>query len=344
MKHILKTLKGYYIKLKYAKKLKKTDKVILIRPTESKFNRYLYSFIYMIVNSGYKPVLNVKNRELTYMNYDNYQKLIFKTGLFYKPKKGMQILKEIIIDTDYYTSLFDDLKKDAVIPMSMHPFIYARNIKPIEYNDVNRVIFFAGSVNAIGYNKKQIVEGVITRHELIKLIKSFKNSIHVKNKKDIEELYRTDSKAHFVIYIKDVLSLNPNELFEQLSRSSFFLAAPGIGMPLSHNLIEAMCCHCIPVIQDIYAQMFRVPLEHKKNCLIYKDKNDLKNISSLINKLSNEIIEKMKKNVEIYYDQHLSPEAVTSFILQSKHKHFYLQAEGRSIILYKNRKQKFQTN
>lgn len=335
MKKLKQNLKGFYIKLRYAKKTLPNDKVIIIELVESKFNRYLYPLFFMLHKNGYKPVLKVKNRELTNMYYDVYQKLIFKNGLYFKPSRGMKVVKNIVLDPDYFSALLKNDNRENIIPMCMHPSIYAKGIKPTQYHVSNRVVFFAGTISEKHHNKKQIFEGVLTRFEIIEFLKSFKNSIYVNKKSNIDTIYNANHNTNFIIYDTNIVNLKPKKLFEKLSRSSFFLGLPGRGMPLSHNIIEAMCCCCIPILQDIYANMFPIPLENKVNCLIYKNKGDLKNISNVIDNLEEKKINEMKENVKKYYDNYLSSKAITSLITKTENKHFYLMAEGRSIILYK---------
>lgn len=335
IKKLKKTIKGIYLHTKYGKSISFSDKVIIITLVENKFNRYLYPLFYMLHSNGYKPVLNLKKSELTHMYYDVYQRLIFKNGLYFKHSKNMSVVKNIVLDPDYFSALFKNDSRDSIIPMCMHPSIYDKNIKPHKNDKTNRIVFFAGTISEIHHNKTQVFKDVISRYEMAKFLKKLKNTIFVSNKNKVENLYNTSSKTHFLIYDINTLNLSPNNLFKELSRSSFFLGLPGRGMPLSHNIIEAMCCNCIPILQDIYANMFPVPLENNINCLIYKSKTDLINISSIIDSFDIEEINTMKVNVKTYYEKYLSPKAITKLVTNTENQHFYVQAEGRSIILYK---------
>lgn len=334
----IKWIKGYYIHSKYGKNLRIHNKVIIIEPVESKFNRYLYPFFYMLSSNGFKPVLNVKKHDLLQMYYDKYQRLIFKNGLYFKYTRKMNVIKKIVIDTDYFSALLINKKREKIVPMCMHPLIYAKNVKPFKNNKANRIAFFAGTISAIHHNKTQIFKGVISRYKIVQFLKNLDNTIYVNNKSNIENVYNSHSKSHFLIYDTKTINLTPSDLFKELSRSSFFLALPGRGMPLSHNIIEAMCCNCIPILQDIYANMFPVPLEDNVNCLIYKDKDELKQVSDRVNQFNLEKIDQMRTNVNSYYNKYLSSKAITNLITKTENTHFYLQAEGRSIILYKHNK------
>jgi len=339
MNDILKSLKGRFLKLKYAIKTSPTDKIITIQLIENKFNRYLFPFVFMLHSNGFKPVLLVKNHELAHMFYDNYQRLIFKKGLLFKSSKNMNVVKEIVLDPDYFTALLDTEKRKAVIPMSMHPLIYNNNIKPLKNNKSNRIVLFAGMINHISHNKKQVFENIITRYQCFKLILKFLNHVHIKNKKDEKNAIPLDDGCFFLIYDRKSYDLNHQLLFEKLSKSSFFLALPGRGMPLCHNVIEAMFCGCIPIIQDEYAKMFPTQLENDVNCITYKKEEDFKNISKIINNLDFKTIEYLRNNVRKYYQDHLSPSAISKFILNHQNNYFYLQAEGRSISLYVQNKE-----
>ena len=89
-----------------------------------------------------------------------------------------------------------------------------------------------------------------------------------------------------------------------LTKFDFFLALPGIEIPQSHNVIEAISMGCIPVIQQSYANLFSPPLENKINAIIFENFIDLDIVINEIFKLNVSEINELRKNVLDYNKKH----------------------------------------
>jgi len=129
----------------------------------------------------------------------------------------------------------------------------------------------------------------------------------------------------------------PNEKWlEALSQSNFFLATPGIRMPMCHNIVEAMSMGTIPILQ--YADHFEPNLEHMKNCIIFEDEEDLVEKVRLVLHMSEIQIEELKQNVLNFFDTYYAPKGFLKIIEDVEDDYFvlYLYAEQASINLYKN--------
>ena len=329
---------GFYLKIKYGVKVKPEDKVVLLNVEDNKFNRYLYPFIHFLNTNGYKCILKLDNVEIASIFRGNYyHKMIFSENLLFRPSSKMNITKSINLKPDYFYALSKKELRQHVIPMPMHPLVYERNIKNTE-NYTNKVIFFAGNVSYKHYSRKQIFDDIIPRYYIVEYIKNFSNCILVKNKGEEIKAYKNSNQLFYVIYNKHTYPLSQTEMFKELSKSSFYLALPGVTMPLCHNIIEAMYCKSIPILQDIYADMFPIPLVNKINCFTYNKKEDLLEISNYIERMSFNEIKVMQKNVEKYYHQYLSEEAISKLVTETKNVDFYLQAENHSLRLFSKRK------
>lgn len=79
-------------------------------------------------------------------------------------------------------------------------------------------------------------------------------------------------------------------------------------MPWAHNMAESMAVGTIPILQ--YTNWCSPPLTHNENCLAFKDAEDLQNVIELALEMAQEEIERMRKNVILYYEKHLSPASV----------------------------------
>ena len=60
---------------------------------------------------------------------------------------------------------------------------------------------------------------------------------------------------------------------DALSRADFFVACPGIEMPLCHNLIEAMGRATVPILE--HPEFLDPPLQHNLNCLVFRGREEL---------------------------------------------------------------------
>ena len=91
-----------------------------------------------------------------------------------------------------------------------------------------------------------------------------------------------------------------------LAKTDFFLAPPGIVMPMCHNIIEAMAVGAIPVTN--YPEWFSPKLEHLKNCIQFSNKQDLVDKVKFILDMDNQGIKLLRENVIDYYEAYLTNE------------------------------------
>lgn len=125
-----------------------------------------------------------------------------------------------------------------------------------------------------------------------------------------------------------------------LARSDFFLATPGIRMPLCFNVIEAMAVGTIPVIE--YPEYFNPPLEHLKNCVVFNGETELISRVHDVFRIEKEKLNSIKRGVIKYYDEYLRPESwVNHFMANSTRRmNLYVNATEISYQEYLNNKAK----
>ena len=58
-----------------------------------------------------------------------------------------------------------------------------------------------------------------------------------------------------------------------IAATDFLVCAPGMAMPMSHNIIEALGVGTIPLTN--YPEWFLPALENGVNCLVFRDTDDL---------------------------------------------------------------------
>lgn len=88
-----------------------------------------------------------------------------------------------------------------------------------------------------------------------------------------------------------------------LSSADFFIVAPGTRMPFAHNVVEAMLCGTIPIIE--YDRYFYPPLCDGENALCFQGKAGLIEAVERALAMDAKTLEKLRAGVLEYYQQHL---------------------------------------
>ena len=116
---------------------------------------------------------------------------------------------------------------------------------------------------------------------------------------------------------------------------NYYLALPGIDMPQAHNLIEAISCGCIPIIHENYSNVLFPPLQHNHNAFTYRTLKELDAVIQRAFSLSKSEITQMRKNIVLYYKNHLCSSAVVRKIEKNNFNKIYILAEADSLALLK---------
>jgi len=219
---------------------------------------------------------------------------------------------------------------DIVLPFSFHPLIYTKNslfLTP----DINSFIiskrqskrqfpiFFGGQINHISYNSlNENFPKLINRNIFFKILfNSFKNQIS--NQLVLDNIKKSKtSKKSIIILDKTKNDISPVNWFDILGNTDFFLCPPGFEMPMSHNVIEAMACGAIPIIQ--YSKVFSPPLKNRLNCLQFENESELIDALNTAINMSQSQISSIRKNVINYFHENLCSESFIKRIENSKNK------------------------
>jgi hypothetical protein len=105
---------------------------------------------------------------------------------------------------------------------------------------------------------------------------------------------------------------------EAISLSDFFLCAPGIVMPMCHNIIESMAVGSIPITN--YPEWLNPPLQHMKNCIVFDDHDDLLSKLKFALTLSQADISALREEVINYYEINLRQDKFAEKI-ETRHEH-----------------------
>lgn len=100
-----------------------------------------------------------------------------------------------------------------------------------------------------------------------------------------------------------------------LATADFFVAPPGVRIPLSHNIVEAMAVGTIPITN--YPNWLHPPLRDGETCLAFTTLEELDDALQRITDMSTATIEAMRERVIDYYQQYLNPNAFMQRALNS---------------------------
>lgn len=211
-----------------------------------------------------------------------------------------------------------------IVPFPMHARHYElgsiSNKDAVAENENRKFrIFFSGNSHKESYDNVIIKEGfrLLSRNEILTRVKKILGNDRrvylALNKTEIENLERS---SQLVVAILDFSwsfqergplqnRIDWDDWFSFLGDSDFFLGCPGIRMPFSHNIVEAMHVGAIPILEFPY--LFRPPLEDGVHCLCFgKGKRTLEDAIDLAIQMDAQQIHTMRENVLRYKDMHLS--------------------------------------
>jgi hypothetical protein len=200
-------------------------------------------------------------------------------------------------------------EEDIEMPFFVHPYVGARIKLPHPYRiDEERKarIFFGGNTTEHRYSKNVIGEnyGMLTRREMLAVtIGTAGDGIH--RPKDAIAWLSSNDFHPFVMFETQTGGIPRDRWIDALASADFFLACPGVEMPLCHNLIEAMAAGAVPILQ--YANYLPVHLENRVNALTFHDAASLRQAVETALGMSRDEVMRMRGNVHEYYQKHLAP-------------------------------------
>jgi hypothetical protein len=323
-------------------------KVVYIEIDEVALNRYLYNFIKFFILNDYtvyipknKKVIDTLNRKSGEFSYGSW--ILQEKIRLGKPKQADLVILKDQLSNDYFTQ---NRKNSFYVPMSEYPGIYKKGLFEMKSEfEINRKrsVFMSGNLD-IAYYKNLSKNGFFNIPSRSEVAQFLKRQTYYHYIEDLNKLksYINGELDHRVIIIDNSqdFRIPLNELKEILQCFHFYLALPGISIPQSHNLIEAMSVGCIPVIHKTYADLMDPVLENMKTAIIYESLAELNGLIPELFNLEISEIKKLHENVKEYFGNSLSPKAVVSSIEEKAFSKIYIQAENRSLYLLNQRKNK----
>ena len=356
MKNLLKSSKNHLLcSLMYRKigrrgkkNIQKKNKgsVVINISDPALYHRYFYTLIKFFSIEGYAvyyPACDLVEFRKKFFRKNaqpwNFFNLIFDEGLVILGEmpadKDFIELNDDNISPDYYFLAQERKEHFFRIPMTMHPLFYHMEHWQTPVKMVKKrksTVFFSGNLDPGPYQKfkrgifQQENRADICRH--LRLKPFYKN---IKTEESLQEFIRGEEDFRVIMINTHEMDIYMPGLRSVLNEFNFFLALPGVFIPHSHNLIEALSVSMIPVIHENYASRMTPPFVHLENAILFENLEDLDEKINIAFKMDEEQINKMRKSVQDYYTENLTPHSVIKKIFSNKEKLFFLQAEQNSV-------------
>ncbi len=291
---------------------------------ENHWHRYLHILIIFFMERGYN--VHVRHRWhfiASWASHDLFRRsgtfTLFSSGT--RAKDGRFFTDRVsraqhtLLDADYH-HLPGIPPSGLRLPMPLVDSQYvehAYNRHPVTVDAPRqRGVFFFGNMDPVAYARAEVrdVFGCMDRTTMLALVRRhFVDRVHAP--RSMEEIGVRSGRDIVLTDRRDVY-IEPADLLSVLARFDFFLAPSGVVMPLCHNLVEALCAGCIPVLQ--HPHLMEPPLRDGVDCLAFADEAGLVTVLERIGGMSEESVRQIRRNVIGYYQQHLTPAAVIGMI------------------------------
>ena len=274
--------------------------------------RYFYFLFKEFSCIGMEVAIQLNFSFIASVPHKKYKSLILKEKvLYFKTAQDLPSGSIIITDHDGFNGsrnlrkviflkfgeLLPQTDSEFSLPFSMHP--QNLDTKPMtcqskHKSSFNR-IFFSGEASQPRYNRESLSKKykVLTRFDALNKIKEA-IADHFWNSEDLKKLDLRTERSNIV---------PAGDWMMELASSDFFIALPGVAMPMCHNAVEALAVGTIPILQ--YPQYFNPPLIHGVNCLTYNSGDELINVISSAMQMELAERNKMSESCMLYYDKHL---------------------------------------
>lgn len=166
-------------------------------------------------------------------------------------------------------------------------------------------VFFAGTVNR-RYDRDTIPGryGMLSRCQVLETVRRRFGPEERVMVDGYEELCRLGEagRGRIVLLSPEAPLMTVEEWLTVLGRSEVLLAAPGVSMPLAHNLWEALALGTVPLLE--YARQLVPPLEGGREAFEYAGADGLERELRRVLALGSETFEPMRAAGEEYYRRH----------------------------------------
>jgi hypothetical protein len=329
-----------------------TDRILIVQIEDFNQGRYGFQLINYLHLAGYH-IAFYKSGAFLY-NLHGYDRLLFKLpGVSFFKKKIINTQKQVDflfltnngnvkapvacnityeLSLDYFSKKNDSAPSVLRLPFFIHPRM--NQYLPIKKQKRRNRILFYGCDDAL-YDSELIKNWfqLMSRSEVYRIIeKSGLDFISPDSYELLEQQLNNPEVTNAFFFLNSSEVWIPGQRWMNIISSfDFFISTPGVSMPHSHNVIEAMSVGTIPIIQ--YGHWFNPSLTDLVNCVSYNSISDLISIINSVSGLSNERVLQLRDGVTQYYNDHINPSNFSKRLnmLDSNHIKLYFNAEEISL-------------
>ncbi|MGB6222636.1 hypothetical protein [Haloferula sp.] len=341
---VLKDVRGIPATLSYATRISGSRDVsgreFRIDLYENIFSRYLYTFLKFLSLEGCRIVMRARPATISSIERSQYGDLLIKEGLLelgYLNGRGWDLGDRT---GEKRLQPFDFNKPDDNgsvydVPMAQHPVMYHSGcwISPAPTDQPVRIsILFVGNPDPAVYSKLGSDGNfdILDRVVLWNLLSAREDAVMVDGLDGLREV----PNGKVALVDSRIAKIGFKQFREVLAGYRFFLCAPGVFMPLCHNLIEALSVGSIPVIQESYAELLSPPLVDGENAITFKNQMELGEAIDRCLNMGESDLAQLSRNALSYYEENLTPVAVTRKIMDPNVRIVRLLAGERSVKLF----------
>lgn len=348
---------------------KNNTKFVFFDLKDPRVGPYYFALIFHFYSYGYNILINNRIKFIgNCQKVDKYLFFLSRVKIGFRPSKKEKYIyifdkyvspikgnwaKNIMVDPNVYYNI---RAGNLIMPFSLNPFFYY-NKKYLETRELRNVnsrkirIVFSGNQNTESYDQ-QIIQNFFNKLSRIKIFEILNNNLDHKHFKVISKRKNLDSILSHSNYKNKLiwlqwswspsrsenldLRISNDQWLKFLSDSDFFLATPGVRMPLCFNVIEAISVGTIPVLE--FPEYFTPPLEDRINCIVFSGQEDLIHKIYEVLSFNQDFIDYLRNNLIQYYEEHLKPGVLCQKIESNPNKSFrvYFHATTASYSDYIN--------
>ena len=307
-KKVLKKIKEFRLNYSYVRFYDQNKPVIYVNlHHRTKVRTYLNLFFR--IHEAYNEPIVIKFsllrmiflakwfKELDYIYFEKPFSKIIKFKTFCHHKKA-----DFRVNYNYKKIYSSDEYQENALPYIMHPGNYLN--PEIEILPKNIGILMSGNFEEKIYNTNVIPHnfGMLNRWKIYQEVLKHNQLLSITGDELVQDLESGKFKGNFVLMKWQSGAIPTEKWRHYLSSADFIFCAPGMTMPMCHNVLEAISVGVIPILN--YSHWLNPSLENDFNCLVYNNVSDIKFIIDKALSLSGDEKIVMAKNGVEYYKKY----------------------------------------
>uniref|UniRef100_I2PZZ3 Glycosyltransferase n=1 Tax=Desulfovibrio sp. U5L TaxID=596152 RepID=I2PZZ3_9BACT len=209
----------------------------------------------------------------------------------------------------------------VILPYPMHPNVYKTGqlarIPELRGRPKTVGVFFAGNLKDQYARTTRLLRGMLPRAVAVQgVLRRFKERVRLFTTREalLRALDEEDLAASIVVFDATTARLGREEWFPVLARSRFFLALPGVVMPMCHNGVEAMALGAVPILG--YGHLFSPRLRSGAVCLEYASEAELAGAIETALAMDAAAYDGLRGRAMDHFDRHMEPAAFLEALLR----------------------------